>query len=80
MNLDKLDDLIRFYVDQYGMTIHYTYDPVFFTVKGYVLFKIKKEFTIFCAGLSPEEIAGHMHTVIYDVLAEGSRYADRGCI
>ena len=78
--LDKLDDLIRFYVDQYGMTIHYTYDPVFFKVKGYVLFKIKKEFTIFCAGLSPEEIAGHMHTVIYDVLAEGSIYADRGCI
>ena len=78
--LDKLDDLIRFYVDQYGMTIQYTFDPVFFTVKGYVLFKIKKEFTIFCAGLSPEEIAGHMHTVIYDVLAEGSRYADRGCI
>lgn len=70
MNLDKLDDLIRFYVDQYGMTIHYTYDPVFFTVKGYVLFKIKKNFEIECAGLSPDEISGYMHTVIYDVLAE----------
>lgn len=78
--LDKLDDLIRFYVDQYGMSIHYTYDPVFFTIKGYVLFKIKREFTIFFAGLSPEELAGQMHTVILDVLAEGSRYADRGCI
>ena len=40
--LDKLDDLIRFYVDQYGMIIHYTFDPAFFTVKGYVIFKTKK--------------------------------------
>lgn len=70
MMLDKLDDLIRFYADQYGMTIHYTYDPVFFTVKGFVLFKIKKNFTIFCDGLSQEEIAGYMHGVIYDILEE----------
>lgn len=74
--LDKLDDIIRFYVDLYGMTIHYTYDPVFLKVKGYVLFKIKKNFEINCAGLSPEEIAGYMHYLIFDVLAEGARHAD----
>lgn len=72
--LDKLDNLIHFYVNQYdGMTIHYTYDPVFFTVKGYVLFKTKKDFMINCVGLSPEQIAGYVHTVIYDVLWEDAK-------
>lgn len=63
--------LCQFYADQYGMIFHTVYDPVFFTIKGHIIFKnVLKNFDIMCAGLTDKEIAGYFHAIIYDVLAE----------
>lgn len=68
---DGINDLCRFYADQYGMIFHTVYDPLFFTIKGEILFRnTRKNYCIRCAGLSDKEIIGHLHSIIYDVLVE----------
>lgn len=70
---DELIALCRFYADQYGMVFQTMYDPVFFIIKGHIIFKnVLKNFTIMCAGLSDKEIADYFHTIIYVVLAESA--------
>lgn len=69
--VDGITDLCRFYTDQYGMVFRIVYDPVHFTLKGHIVFRnTRKNFSIMCAGLSDKEIAGHFHSIIYNVLAE----------
>ncbi|MBO5853317.1 MAG: hypothetical protein J6Q61_01110 [Bacteroidales bacterium] len=72
---DEITKLCRFYADQYGMIFHNVYDPIFFVLKGHIIFRNnRKNYSIMCAGLSDKEIVGHFHSIIYDVLAEeGSR-------
>ena len=75
--LDEITRLCQFYADQYGMIFNTVYDPVFFTIKGLIVFRHKyKYYTIMCAGLSDKEIAGQFHSIIYGVLAEQSRFRD----
>ena len=70
----EITELCRFYADQYGMIFHTVYDPVFFVLKGHIVFRnTRKNYSIMCAGLSDKEIAGHFHSIIYDVLAEEGR-------
>lgn len=69
---NEIDELCRFYADQYGMIFNIIYDPVFFVLKGNIVFhNTTKNFSIMCEGLSDKEIAGHFHYIIIDVLAEG---------
>ena len=71
---DKINALCQFYADQYGMIFHTVYDPVFFVLKGHIVFRnARKNFSIMCAGLSDKEIAEHFHSIIYDVLVEEGR-------
>lgn len=71
---DEIINLCRFYTDQYGMSIKTIYDPVSFVIKGHIVFRnTHRNYSIMCAGLSDKEIAGHFHTIIYDVLAEEGR-------
>jgi hypothetical protein len=68
---DGIDALSAFYANQYGMSIHIIYDPVFFTLKGHIIFRnVRKNYAIMCAGLSDKEIVGYFHGIILDVLAE----------
>lgn len=68
---DEITALCRFYADQYGMIFHAVYDPVFFVIKGHIIFRnTRKNYTIMCAGLSDKEIVGYFHSIIYDVLVE----------
>ena len=78
VDLDKVDSLIRFYIDQYGMKIKYKYDPIYFNIKGTIKYKqTEKKFIVQCALSAPEEIAGRVHTCILDVLVlEGRRVKD----
>lgn len=70
----EITELCRFYADQYGMIFHIVYDPVFFVLKGHIVFRNTiKNYFIMCSGLSDKEIAGHFHSIIYDVLAEEER-------
>lgn len=70
----EITALCRFYADQYGMIFHTVYDPKFFVLKGHIIFRnTRKNYAIMCAGKSDKEIAGHFHTIIYDVLAEEGR-------
>lgn len=72
---DAINELRQFYSDQYGMIFHTVYDLVFFTLKGYIVFRnTRKNFSIMFAGLSDKEIVGHFHSIIYDVLAEEGRH------
>lgn len=69
-----ITDLCRFYADQYGMIFHTVYDPMFFAIKGHIIFRhTRKNFSIMCAGLSDKEIVEHFHTIAYDVIAEEGR-------
>ena len=69
--VDGITDLCRLYTDQYGMIFRIVYDPMHFTLKGYIVLRnTRKNFYIMCAGLSDKEIAGYFHSTIYDVLAE----------
>ena len=79
VDLDKVDSLIRFYIDQYGMEIKYQFDPIYYTIKGTIKYKqTERDFLVECALSAPEEIAGRVHTCILDVLVlEGNRHADR---
>lgn len=72
---DEVINLCRFYSDQYGMIFHTVYDPVYIVIKGYILFRnTRKNFIIYCGdGRTDKEIAGNLHTIIYDVLAEEGR-------
>lgn len=68
---DEITALCQFYADQYGMIFHTIYDPVLFLLKGHIVSRnTTKSFSIMCAGLSDKEIAGHFHSIIFDVLAE----------
>lgn len=70
----EIIELCRFYADQYGMIFHTDYDPVLFVLKGHIVFRnTRKNYSIMCAGLPDKEIAGHFHSIIYDVLAEEGR-------
>ena len=72
--LDEITALCRFYADQYGMIFRTVYDPVFFRIKGHIVFRnTRKNYSIMCKGLSEKEIVGHFHMIIYDVLAEEGR-------
>ena len=71
---DEVAELCRFYRDQYGMIIQTMYNPIGFTLSCHIVFQnTRKDFSIMCAGLSDKEIAGHFHSIIYDVLAEEGR-------
>ena len=71
---DEITELCRFYADQYGMIFHTTYDPVFLLLKGHIVFRnITKNFSIMCAGRTGKEIAGSIHSIIFDILAEEGR-------
>lgn len=70
---DEVTALCRFYADQYGMIFHTTYDPMFCTIKGHIIFKnVSKNFAIMCAGITDKDIASYFHTIIYEVLAESA--------
>lgn len=74
---DEITALCRFYADQYGMIFHNVYDPVWFTLKGYIVFRNTiKNYSIECAGMSDKEIVVHFHMIIYDVLAEAGAELD----
>lgn len=71
---DEITELCRFYADQYGMIFHTRYDPVFFVLKGHIVFRnTTKNFSIMCAGRTDKEIAGSFYSIIWDVLAEEGR-------
>lgn len=77
VDLDKVDSLIRFYIDQYGMKIKYQYNPIYCIIKGTIEYKqTKRNFMVLCASSAPEEISGRVHTFIIDVLVlEGNNHA-----
>lgn len=70
---DEVIELSQFYAEQYGMIIHMVYDPVFFVLKGHVIFRnTKRNFSIICTRYSEKEIANEFHGIIYEVLATES--------
>lgn len=70
-DLFEINRLCRFYVDQYKMVFDIVFDPVFCTLKGKITFKsTTRNFTIFCALRTENEITQDFHTLIFDVLAE----------
>lgn len=71
---DGITALCDFYSNQYGMIFHTVYDPVFFVLKGHIVFKnTTKHYSIFCAGFSDKEIVEYFHSLIYDILCEESK-------
>lgn len=71
---DEITFICRFYADQYGMIFHTVYDPVFFVLKGHIIFRnTNRNFSIMCAGLTDKEITSYFHGIIYDVLASEGR-------
>lgn len=71
---DVITALCQFYADQYGMTFDTIYDPVFFVLKGRIVFhNTTKKFAIMCEGRTGKEIAGSLHSIIFDILAEEGR-------
>lgn len=76
---DEITALCQFYAEQYGMIFHTVYDPVYFVLKGHIVFhRTRKNFSIMCAGMTDKEIAGRFHSIIYDVLAENGRNYNAG--
>ena len=71
MMFDRVEELFRFYADQYGMKFDYTINERDLILKRKIIFKTTRKFYLEYAGLSPAEIAGYIHTVIHDVLLEG---------
>ena len=70
---DEITVLCQFYAEQYGMIFHVVFDPAFYVLKGHIIFgNTHRNFSIICAGFADKEIAGHFHSIIYDVLAEES--------
>lgn len=68
---EEITALCRFYEDQYRMIFHVVYDPVFFVLKGHIVFhNTRKNFAVWCEGRTDKEIVGIFHSIIYDVLAE----------
>ena len=76
---NELIYLCQFYANYYGMIIHTVYNPIDFTIKGYIIFRnTKKNYSIMCAGMTDKEITSHFHLMIYDILAENAINDIRG--
>lgn len=74
VDLFEVNNLCKFYEDQYGMIFDITYSSVYEVMKGRIRYKnTVKKFAICCVCVSDKAILQQLHGIIYDVLVQSER-------